>query len=70
MAKAGKKEITTKAPTRQMWRRSVVVLVILIGFCFTAITGRLAVLQIAQGDEWQQKAVSQQLSDSIISPQR
>ncbi|MCI9415293.1 MAG: PASTA domain-containing protein [Clostridiales bacterium] len=70
MAKAGKKEITTKAPTRQMWRRSVVVLVILIGFCFTAITGRLAVLQIAQGDEWQQKAVSQQLSDSIISPKR
>ena len=31
---------------------------------------RLAVLQIVQTDEWQQRAVSQQLSDSIISPKR
>ena len=66
----GTPDVTTKAPTRQMWRRSVVVLVVLVGFCFSAIVGRLAVLQIVQTDEWQQRAVSQQLSDSIISPKR
>lgn len=62
--------VTTKAPTRQMWRRSVVVLVALVGFCFSAIIGRLALLQIVQTEEWQKRAVSQQLSDSIISPKR
>ena len=72
MAKAQKpkQDVTTKLPTRQMWRRSVVILVVLVGFCFSAIIGRLAVLQIAETDEWQRKAVSQQMSDSVISPHR
>ena len=61
---------TTKAPTRQMWRRSIVVLIILIGFCFTAVVGKLSVLQIAQADTWRERAVEQQMSDSIISPKR
>lgn len=61
---------TTKAPTRQMWRRSIVVLVILIGFCFSAVIGKLSILQIAQADEWRERAVAQQMSDSIISPKR
>lgn len=61
---------TTKAPTRQMWRRSIVVLVILIGFCFSAVIGKLSILQIVQADEWRERAVAQQMSDSIISPKR
>ncbi len=61
---------TTKAPTRQMWRRSVITLVILLGFCFSGLVGKLAILQIAEADEWQKRAVSQQLSDSIETPQR
>ena len=70
MAKAQKpkQDVTTKLPTRQMWRRSVVILVVLVGFCFSSIVVRLAVLQIAETDEWQRKAVSQQMSDSVISP--
>lgn len=70
VSKIPKQDVTTKSPTRQMWRRSVIILVILVGFCFTAVVGKLAVLQIVQTDEWQKKAVSQQMSDSITSPNR
>lgn len=74
MAKSDKNAVkntaTTKAPTRQMWRRSVIVLVILIGFCFSAVVGKLSILQIVQADEWREKAVEQQMSDTIISPKR
>ena len=70
MAKKTKTEVTTKSPTRQMWRRSVVVLVILVGVCFSTLIGKLAVLQIVETDEWQKRAVSQQMSDSIISAKR
>lgn len=70
MAKTGKNLATTKSPTRQMWRRSIIVLVILVGFCFTAVIGKLSVIQIAQADTWREKAVEQQMSDSTISPKR
>ena len=70
MAKAHKPDVTTKAPTRQMWRRSLGVLVVLVGFCFSAIIGQLVILQIVQTDEWQKRAVAQQMSDSVISPNR
>ncbi len=60
---------TTKAPTRQMWKRSIVALVIL-GICFSAVIGKLSVLQIVQADQWRERAVAQQMSDSIISPKR
>ena len=61
---------TTKAPTRQMWRRSIITLVIIIGFCFTAVVGKMGVLMIAEGEDWQQRAVSQRMSDSITTPSR
>ena len=61
---------TTKAPTRQMWRRSIICLVVLLGFCFPGLAGHLALLQIVQADDWQKRAVSQQLSDSVETPQR
>ncbi len=67
---AGKNTATTKTPTRQMWRRSIVVMVILIGFCFSTVIGKLSILQLVQADEWRERAVAQQMSDSIISPKR
>lgn len=70
MAKSNKDLATTKSPTRQMWRRSIIVLVVLIGFCFSAVIGKLSILQIAQADTWREKAVEQQMSDSLISPKR
>lgn len=53
-----------------MWRRSIITLVIIIGFCFTAVVGKMGVLMIAEGEDWQQRAVSQRMSDSITTPSR
>lgn len=60
---------TTRLPTRQMWKRSLGVLVILAAF-LAAIVGRLAYLQVVQNEEWSRRAVSQQLSDSLTSAHR
>ncbi|MCL2884783.1 MAG: hypothetical protein FWF49_04795, partial [Oscillospiraceae bacterium] len=62
--------VNTKAPTKQMWRRSVVVLVLVVGLCFSVLIGNLGVIQLGQAAFWQQKAMAQQLSDSVISPNR
>ena len=70
MAKSSKSEATTKSPTRQMWRRSIVVLVIMVGFCFSAILGKLVMLQIVETEEWQKLAVGQQMQDNVTSPKR
>lgn len=40
---------TTKAPTRRCGAASIITLVIIIGFCFTAVVGKMGVLMIAKG---------------------
>ncbi len=57
-------------PTRQMWKRAVAVLLSLIVVAFGVIIFQLALLQIVQTNDWQRRATEQQLSDSIISPNR
>ncbi len=69
MAKHVKNKTTTKAPTRQMWRRSAFIIVVLTLMC-AGIVGKLSVIQIAQADFWREKAVEQQMSDNPISPKR
>ncbi|NLN81333.1 MAG: PASTA domain-containing protein [Clostridiales bacterium] len=69
MAYREKEKVTTKAPTRQMWRRSVIVLVLMLLFCIS-ILGKLSLIQIVEADYWREKAVGQQMSDSTISPKR
>ena len=69
MQKDRNSKATTKAPTRQMWRRSVIVLALLLLFCI-GVTAKLSKIQIAQADYWREKAVDQQMSDSITSPKR
>ncbi len=59
-----------RRPTHQMWKRSIVVLVLLTVLAFGLIVGQLVILQIVQTDDWQRRATEQQLSDSIISPNR
>ena len=59
----------TKGTTVRMWRRSLIVLVGLVG-CFGIMIFRLVYLQIATGEALQQKAVDQQLKDTIINAQR
>ncbi len=58
-----------RAPSRRMWRRALVVFAV-IAVGFTAVSGKLAALQLAQHDEWQRLALEQQLNDSIISDKR
>ncbi len=60
----------SRRPTRRMWRRALIVLFGVIFVSFAVIIARLAVLQIAQRDEWQRRATAQQLSDTVISPNR
>lgn len=57
------------SPSRVMWKRSFLVLTAIV-LCFTAVGGRLAVLQLAQHDIWQALASDQQLTDSVISDKR
>ena len=58
-----------KGTTVRMWRRSLIVLVGLIG-CFGIMVFRLMYLQIATGEALQQRAVDQQLKDTTINAQR
>ncbi len=69
MKRKPKQDVSMKAPSRLMWRRSLLVLVML-AFCFAAVCGQLAALQLAQHDEWQTLATEQQLTDSVISDKR
>ena len=69
MKQTHRQDVSMKAPTRRMWRRSLSVLAVLC-VCFAGIGGRLAALQISQHDVWQQLASDQQLADSVISDKR
>ncbi len=64
------KAASSRRPTHEMWQRSMAVVALLTVVAFGLIIGRLAVLQIVQTDDWQRRATEQQLSDSIISPNR
>ncbi len=70
MAKSQQKQSGSHAPSRQMWRRSLVVLLMVCIFFFGSVIARLAQLQLVEADQWQQYATEQQLSDSIIDPSR
>ena len=64
------KAASSRRPTHEMWQRSMAVVALLTVVAFGLIIGRLAILQIVQTDDWQRRATEQQLSDSIISPNR
>ncbi len=57
-------------PTRQMWNRALAVLIGIVVLAFGAIVVQLVLLQLVQTEDWQRRATEQQLSDSIISPNR
>lgn len=70
MAAKPQKEMTGKGPTRQMRRRSVLILLILAVFCFAAVTLQLVRLQVSDAESLQQLATKQQLSDKVVSANR
>ncbi len=69
MKRVHQQDVSMKAPSRRMWRRSLLVLAVVL-LCYAGIGGRLAALQISQHDAWQQLASDQQLADSVISDKR
>ncbi len=69
MKRTHQQDVSMKAPSRLMWKRSLLVLTAIV-VCFVAVGGRLAVLQLAEHDIWQALAADQQLTDSIISDKR
>lgn len=61
--------VTTTAPTKKMNRRTVAVALALL-VCCAFILKNLVVLQVVETEDWQKRAMTQQMSDSIISPKR
>jgi len=59
-----------KGPTKQMWRRMVTVMGILIVCGFGALIAQLARIQIVSSEFYQKQAIEQQLRDTVISPKR
>lgn len=69
MKRTHQQDVSMRSPSRVMWRRSMIVLTAIV-ICFTAVSARLAVLQLAEHDIWQALASDQQLTDSVISDKR
>ncbi|MBQ4612071.1 MAG: PASTA domain-containing protein [Clostridia bacterium] len=65
-----KKTATTRTATRQMRRRALIAVVLVVGLFFLADAVKLAKLQIVESEDWQKRAVSQQMSDTVVSAKR
>ena len=61
---------TTRTPTRQMRVRARIIVILVVFVFFLANVVKLFQLQIIQGEDWQKRAVSQQLSDTVVSAKR
>ena len=70
MSKQPDRTPTTRTPTRQMQIRGRVVLILVSVVFFLANVVKLFQLQILEGEDWQKRAVSQQLSDTVVSAKR
>ena len=56
-----------KGTTVRMWRRSLVVLIFLVFFCFSALAVKLFILEFVQGEFLQKMASEQQMADTKIN---
>ena len=70
MSKESKNSATTRTPTRQMRFRARVSVILIVGVFFLANVLRLGYLQIVESEDWQRRAVSQQMSDTVVSAKR
>ena len=59
-----------KGTTVKMWRRTLIVLIVMVALGFGLIVVSLIRLQLVDGAELQKAAVDQQLRDTTISAQR
>ena len=70
MNKESKHTPTTRTPTRQMRVRARIAVFLVVGVFFLANVLRLGYLQIFQAEDWQRRAVSQQMRDTVVSAKR
>ncbi len=70
MSEQRKTTPTTRTATRQMRFRARLAVVLVVGLFFLANMLRLGYLQFVQGEDWQRRAVSQQLSDTVVTAKR
>lgn len=61
---------TTRTPTKQMRLRALIAAFLIAGVFSCTVVARLGYLQLVQGDDWLKRAVSQQLSDTVVTAQR
>ena len=64
------KAVTTRAPTKQIRLRALLAALATIGVLSGAVIVRLGWLQLAESDDWLKRAVSQQLSDTVVTARR
>ncbi len=64
------KTVTTRTPTKQMRRRALIAVILVIGLFFLADAVKLAQLQIVEAEDWRKRAVSQQMSDTVVTAKR
>ncbi len=69
MKRKHQQDVSMRAPSVTMWKRTLVLLTAVV-LCFTAVGGRLVVLQLVEHGAWQALASDQQLTDSVISDKR
>lgn len=60
----------TTGPSRQMWKRIVIIMVVLIFATVSVTAVRLVNIMIIHGEEYQSKASAQQLHDAYIAAER
>ncbi|MBQ8684313.1 MAG: PASTA domain-containing protein [Clostridia bacterium] len=70
MSKESQTSNTTRTPTRQMRVRARIAVIFVVVVCFLANAVQLGYLQLVQGEDWQKRAVSQQLSDTVVTAKR
>ena len=70
MAKEQTPQTTTRTPTKQMRRRALIATLLVVVVLFGANIVNLGRLQIFESEDWQKRAVSQQLSDTVVSAKR
>ena len=68
--KTDKPTVTTRTPTKQMRRRALVAVILVVGLFFSANIVKLVQLQVLESADWQKRAVSQQLSDTVVTAKR
>ena len=68
--KSGSRRPAAKGPNQRLRQRSAILIIIILVFGFGATLLRLGLLTVVQGSDLQEKAVDQQLADTVLTAKR